>query len=197
MCLLFFWLFNIIQGFNSLVFFSESVYTKYFTLSVKTGTYDTYFGYRFMYNLRNYIIHEDLAVLKITRKLEEDHIDICFEIDNNALIESSRCQKNFKEELTKKSPTGYTNLNGILSNFYEILLKLHIVMLTNIWQELRNNFKCLMDNIPNKQDVFLLQNGKIKNNLLNVTTKYYKCVSDYFVYSENLLQEKDVNKFFR
>ena len=33
MCLLFFWLFNIIQGFNSLVFFSESVYTKYFTLS--------------------------------------------------------------------------------------------------------------------------------------------------------------------
>ena len=32
MCLLFFWLFNIIQGFNSLVFFSESVYTKYFTL---------------------------------------------------------------------------------------------------------------------------------------------------------------------
>ena len=34
MCLLFFWLFNIIQGFNSLVFFSESVYTKYFTLSI-------------------------------------------------------------------------------------------------------------------------------------------------------------------
>ena len=28
-----FLLLNIIQGFNSLVFFSESVYTKYFTLS--------------------------------------------------------------------------------------------------------------------------------------------------------------------
>ena len=28
-----FWILNIIQGFNSLAFFSESVYTKYFTLS--------------------------------------------------------------------------------------------------------------------------------------------------------------------
>lgn len=42
MCLLFFWLFNIIQGFNSLVFFSESVYTKYFTLSTKYGSDNIY-----------------------------------------------------------------------------------------------------------------------------------------------------------
>lgn len=40
MCLLFFWLFNIIQGFNSLVFFSESVYTKYFTLSTQMNEFD-------------------------------------------------------------------------------------------------------------------------------------------------------------
>lgn len=53
-----------------------------------------------------------------------------------------------------------------------------------------------MDNIPNRQEVYLLQDGKIKNGLLNVTTKYYKCVSDNFVYAENLLQEENVNKFY-
>ena len=69
-------------------------------------------------------------------------------------------------------------------------------MLTKTWQNLRADFLLLMDNIPNGQEVYLLQDRNIKNGLLNVTTKYYKCVSDYFVYAENLLQEENVNKFF-
>ena len=76
------------------------------------------------------------------------------------------------------------------------MIRLHIAMLTKIWQNLRADFLLLMDNIPNKQDVYLLQDEKIKNGLLNVTTKYYKCVSDNFVYAENLLQEENVNNFF-
>lgn len=92
--------------------------------------------------------------------------------------------------------TRMTNLHDVLSNFYIILLRLHIDMLTKIWQNLRTDFLLLMDNIPNRQEVYLLQDGKIKNGLLNVTTKYYKCVSDNFVYAENLLQEENVNKFY-
>lgn len=136
-----------------------------------------------------------MAVLRISKQIWKDHIDVKFEIDNNALINSSRCQKGFRKELLKLS-SKQTDLSNLLSNFYKILLKIHIVMLTKIWQYLRNDFVLIMNNIPNKQDVFLEKNGKIINSLLNVTTKYYKCVSDYFVYAEKILQEENVYKFY-
>lgn len=187
------YLFNFVDTFYSYINFYEKNYKELFK-DVKKDIYDTYFEYRFIYNLRNYIIHEDLAILRISKKFWQDRVDVNFEIDNNALSDSS-CQKLFKQELKKRS-TQMTNLHDILSNFYTILIRLHIAMLTKIWKNLRTDFLLLMDNIPNKQDVYLLQDGKIKNGLLNVTTKYYKCVSDNFVYAENLLQEENVNNFF-
>ena len=179
------YLFNFVGTFYSYINFKD----------VKKHIYDTYFEYRFIYNLRNYIIHEDLAILRISKKFWQDHVDVNFEIDNNALSDSSCCQQRFKQEL-KNCSARMTNLHDVLSNFYIILLRLHIDMLTKIWQNLRTDFLLLMDNIPNRQEVYLLQDGKIKNGLLNVTTKYYKCVSDNFVYAENLLQEENVNKFY-
>lgn len=188
------YLFNFVDTFYSYINFYEKNYKELFK-DVKKDIYDTYFEYRFIYNLRNYIIHEDLAILKISKKFWQDRVNVNFEIDNNALSDSSCCQKLFKQEL-KKCSTQMTNLHDILSNFYTILTRLHIAMLTKIWQNLRADFLLLMDNIPNRQEVYLLQDGKIKNGLLNVTTKYYKCVSDNFVYAENLLQEENVNKFY-
>ena len=188
------YLFNFVGTFYSYINFYEKNYNELFK-DVKKHIYDTYFEYRFIYNLRNYIIHEDLAILRISKKFWQDHVDVNFEIDNNALSDSSCCQQRFKQEL-KNCSARMTNLHDVLSNFYIILLRLHIDMLTKIWQNLRTDFLLLMDNIPNRQEVYLLQDGKIKNGLLNVTTKYYKCVSDNFVYAENLLQEENVNKFY-
>ena len=188
------YLFNFVGTFYSYINFYEKNYNELFK-DVKKHIYDTYFEYRFIYNLRNYIIHEDLAILRISKKFWQDHVDVNFEIDNNALSDSSCCQQRFKQEL-KSCSARMTNLHDVLSNFYIILLRLHIDMLTKIWQTLRTDFLLLMDNIPNRQEIYLLQDGKIKNGLLNVTTKYYKCVSDNFVYAENLLQEENVNKFY-
>lgn len=188
------YLFNFVDTFYSYINFYEKNYNELFK-DVKKYIYDTYFEYRFIYNLRNYIIHEDLVILRISKKFWQDHIDVNFEINNNALSDSRCCQKTFRQEL-KNCSTQITNLHDILSNFYTILIRLHIDMLTKTWRNLRTDFLLLMDNIPNSQEVYLLQDGKIKHGLLNVTTKYYKCVSDYFVYAENLLQEENVNEFF-
>lgn len=188
------YLFNFVDTFYSYINFYEKNYNELFK-DVKKYIYDTYFEYRFIYNLRNYVIHEDLAISRISKKIWQDHIDVNFEINNKALSDSRCCQKIFRQEL-KNCSTQITNLHDILSNFYTILIRLHIDMLTKTWQNLRADFLLLMDNIPNDQEVYLLQDRNIKNGLLNVTTKYYKCVSDYFVYAENLLQEENVNKFF-
>ena len=92
------YLFNFVDTFYSYINFYEKNYNELFK-DVKKDIYDTYFEYRFIYNLRNYIIHEDLAILRISKKFWQDHVDVNFEIDNYALSDSSCCQKLFKQEL--------------------------------------------------------------------------------------------------
>lgn len=188
-------LFNFVDTFYSYINFYESNYKELFK-NVKKHLYDTYFEYRFIYRLRNYIVHEDLAVLKTLKKFCRDHVEVIFEVDNNALSHSPCFPQSFKQELKKRS-TQMTSLNDILSNFYTVLVELHVNMLVKIWENLKNAFMLLMDNIPNKQEVYLVQNKKIINGLLNVATKYYKCVSDCFVYTENLLHDENIDKFYR
>ena len=55
-------------------------------LEVKTELYDKYFEYRFVYNLRNYLIHEDLAVMKVSYAYYTDHVDTAFLVVVNDLI---------------------------------------------------------------------------------------------------------------
>ena len=59
-----FWLLNIIQGFNSLVFCLESVYTKYFTLSARDlkEAYDNFNALEKQLNALLYLLPQEYQV---------------------------------------------------------------------------------------------------------------------------------------
>lgn len=78
-------LFNFVDTFYSYINFFEKNYKDKF-LEVKTELYDKYFEYRFVYNLRNYLIHEDLAVMKVSYAYYNDHVDTAFLVAVNDLI---------------------------------------------------------------------------------------------------------------
>lgn len=61
--------------------------------------------------------------------------------------------------------------------------KMLVMLSTNIL----TNFSYLADKIINQNETFLLENEKIINGLLNVTTKFYSDLADNFIYEENYM----------
>ena len=51
---------------------AQSQYKEEFA-GIKRKFYDTYFEYRFIYNLRNYMVHESLGILKVNERNLSGH----------------------------------------------------------------------------------------------------------------------------
>lgn len=190
-------LFNFSDTLYSYINYFEKNYKDKFSI-LKKKFYDNNFEYRFLYNLRNYIIHEDLGVLKIGKEYTIDAIRIKFLISKDKLINSKRCQKLFRSELINyQINNNDIDIYIIISNFQEILKKLQIKMIFALEDNLISDFSLLMQHVPNNQDVFLIENNKILNSLLNVSTKFYESLANNFIYSDNLLQiDTSINKLF-
>ena len=78
-----------------------------------------------------------------------------------------------------------------------MILKLHEDMLLCLQSQILEKFAYISKYIKNKNDTFLLSNDEIVNSLLNVTSKFYKCVADNFVYDEKFFNtDTDIWKFF-
>ena len=173
----------------------ETKYKKQFS-NIKRKFYDSHFEYRFLYNLRNYIIHEDLGILTINKLFGNGEKEIKFLVSKDKLAKAEKVQKIFKIELSQLEMEDF-DIYPIITNFKKILLDLQIDIINVFRDGLLTAFSLLMDNVPNQQDVFLLKDGEIINSLLNVTTKFYENFAKNFVYSEKLMEsENDVKTFF-
>lgn len=188
-------LYNYIDTFYSFVNYYESHYKEEFA-GIKRKFYDTYFEYRFIYNLRNYMVHESLGILKVTKEIYPDTILVKFIVETNRLISSNRVSNKMKDEL-KTSIKDEIDIGPILKNHLNMILKLHEDMLLCLQSQILEKFAYISKYIKNKNDTFLLSNDEIVNSLLNVTSKFYKCVADNFVYDEKFFNtDTDIWKFF-
>lgn len=188
-------LYNYADTFYNFINYFESNYKNEFCC-IKKSLYDTYFEYRFVYALRNYIVHESLGILKVTKEVYSDSVLVKFIIDTNLLLSSSRVNKKVQNEL-KTLTKSEIDIGPILKNHLAIILKLHEEMLLSLKVQILEKFNYISKYIKNKNDTFLLSDGKILNNLLNVTSKFYKCVAENFIYEENYFNTNtDVWKFF-
>ena len=178
-------LYNFVDTFYSYINFFEKNYKNKF-LEVKTELYDKYFEYRFVYNLRNYLIHEDLAVMKVSYAYYNDHVDTAFLVAVNDLICAEKIKIKFKEEL-KSLKEKDISIYEILVNFGQILVELQVKMLIALSDEIEKSFTYIRSYIQDMHDVFLIKDTKTINGLLNVLTKYYSNLALNFVYTENLL----------
>ena len=188
-------LFNFVDTFYSYINYFESQYKDTFQ-SVKSFFYDYYFDYAFIYNLRNYMIHEDLPVYKERKEIFQDRIENKFIISKQVLLNSSRLQKNFKPRFKKT----FININEIdifqsVVHFSKILLEIQKKMLMVFSKELTEHFMFLKKYVQ-KEEVYLIKDGEIQNGLLNVLSKYYQSMADNFVCVENLVDTTDVGELF-
>lgn len=189
-------LYNFENTFYSFINYFEKKYREVFA-DIKKTIYENYFEYRFVYYLRNYMTHENLAVLKQTSQFFENRIERRFIVSKKDLINSVSCKKEFKKELEQFSDEDDIDLYLIISKLKEIIGETQLRMLKALLPQLKSCFNNLMQNIPNKQEVFILRDEKIINGLLNVANKYYTCFSEYFCCDDYLFNNIEMLKTFK
>ena len=190
------WLYNFVDTFYSFINYYEKNYKSEFAV-VKKQIYDTYFEYRFIYNLRNYMVHQDLGVLKKTTYFNSDKIEVDFKVSKSKLQQSTGCQKPFARELkTRNDISENISIKTVVEPFVKILLELQKEMLIALSPMILEQFKLITDCTPNQREVYLTKDGAIVNGMLNVSTKYYAALADDFVYDENLMLDLKVKEIF-
>lgn len=189
-------LFNFMDTFYAFINYFESNYKKEFE-SIKNNIYDKYFEYRFIYNLRNFIIHEDLGVLSETRQFNKDFITVQFNINLEKFSTSKRVQSKVREEIKDKFNKRNMDIYPILKKQYAIIKEIQERMILTLSHSILTKFNYLADKIINRNDTFLLKDGKIVNSLLNVTSKYYADIAKNFIYEEKYMDvESKIKDFF-
>ena len=96
-------LFNFADTFYSYINFFESNYKETFE-PIKKDLFDNNFEYAFIYKLRNYIIHEDLPIFKLSREVGEDYIKSKFIISKEKLLLSTRIGSTIKTRISNYFP---------------------------------------------------------------------------------------------
>lgn len=189
-------LFNFADSFFAYINFFESNYKEIFE-PIKKDLFDNNFEYAFIYKLRNYIIHEDLPIFKLSREVGENYIKSKFIISKKKFLSSTRIGTAIKMRISNHFPdSDNIDIAPILILLKSLISKIQIEMLTSLADRLLSAFKYLRSYILNNEEIYLFNDGKIVNGLLNVLNKYYKCMADNFVYSEGLLADKTMNKIY-
>lgn len=183
-------LFNYIDTLYGFINYFEMNYKENFKI-VKQEIYNAYFEYRFIYNLRNFMIHEDLSILSITKQFYENLILVKFNVSRNKVTNSTRFQPRVREETKLKFDGDNIDIYPILEKQFEIIKKMQERMLLSLSEELLSRFDFVAQLIINNNETFLIKDGKIINGLLNVITKFYKDIADNFIYEENYLETKN------
>lgn len=187
-------LYNFVDTLYAFVNYFEKNYNSEFK-NIKSEIYNTFFEYRLIYNLRNYMIHDNLAILKVTNEIDKSFINVKFIIQKNKILSSTTANNKLKTVLNEAT-TDDIDIYPILKQQFHIIKTLQEKMLFALSNELLRNFKLITDRIINKEDTFLFNNEKLVNSLLNVTTKYYKCLAENFVYEEKYSKDTNVMKLF-
>ena len=189
-------LFNFADTFYGYINFFESNYKETFE-SIKNDLFDNYFEYAFIYKLRNYIIHEDLPIFKLSREVGEGYIKSKFIISKEKLLLSTRIGSAIKNRISNKfQNTEDIDILPVLLVLQKLIVEIQIKVLAALFDRLLSAFKNLRGYVLDNEEIYLLKDGEIVNGLLNVLNKYYKCMADNFVYSEGLLADKTINKIY-
>lgn len=188
-------LFNYIDTLYGYINFFEKNYKANFK-SIKQEIYDSYFEYRFIYNLRNFIIHEDLGILSVSKQIYENSIVVRFNVSKNKLINSSRFQPSVRQEIEKRFVHDI-DIFPILEKQFEVIKLLQEKMLLSLSNDILSRFDFISKLIRNNKEIFLIQNRKIINGLLNVTTKFYTNLADNYIYEENYIKtDNSIRRLF-
>lgn len=189
-------LFNFADTFHGYINFFESNYKETFE-PIKKDFFDNNFEYAFIYKLRNYIVHEDLPIFKLSREVGEDYIKSKFIISKEKLLLSTRIGSAIKNRISNQfQDTDDIDILPVLLILKKLIVEIQIKVLASLFDRLLSAFKNLRGYVLDNEEIYLLKDGKIVNGLLNVLNKYYKCMADNFVYSEGLLVDKTINKIY-
>ena len=188
-------LFNFVDTFYSYINFFEANYKDEFK-PIKNDLHAKHFEYAFIYALRNYMVHEDMPILKYTREVAENYIKNSFIISKKHLLSSTRLTSKNKKLLSDFFAKDEIDILPILVGVKPIIVNLQAQMLSVLSESLIDSFKNLKKYVVNEQGIFLIKDGKIVNGLLNVLSKYYKCIADNFIYEENLLSNPSIKKIY-
>ena len=189
-------LFNVLDTFYSYINFFECNYNIQFKL-IKKDLYDNYFEYAFLYKLRNYAIHQDLPIFKLSREVGENYIKSKFIISKEKLFCSTRISAEIKKRIENQFPNiDDIDIFPIVALLKQILVEVQIKMMNALSEDLLSSFKYLKESMLNNEETYLIKDGTIVNGLLNVLNKYYKAMADNFIYEENLLSNAIINKIY-
>ncbi len=187
---------NFLSSFGSFVDYYEKNYKDIFK-PIVSYYYDSFFEYRFICQMRNYISHIDLSSYKIIKSISKNHIETKIIISKKKLLAWEKIKQCVKKEImVRYAETDDIDIVPFLKIIKKIVLNIQIKALGVHSVSLLKAFKCIR-NIVKKNEAYLYKDGILVTGLLNVLNRYYRSFAENFVYDEKLLSKKIVGKFFR
>jgi hypothetical protein len=201
-------LFNFADSFFAYINFFESNYKEAFE-PIKKDLFDNNFEYAFIYKLRNYIIHEDLPIFKLSREVGENYIKSKFIISKKKFLSSTRIGTSIKMRIFNHFPdSDNIDIAPILILHKDLIFKIQIEMLTSLADRLLSAFKYLRSYILNNEEMHIelcnvpplgdfLEIETIKNQTDDETVKKIKKLQEQIFTQCDISLDQIEERFYR